>query len=71
MEKGVVFELISTDNDPVSFEVTVRFVVGKMETVLVSLDVYGGSVGHFMPVVEGFVVRERQFSQSHEGKETC
>ena len=68
--QGVNGPGVSLDDDSVSLKKLVSFVTGKEEAVVVVRKGDRSSRGKFSVVEKCFVIRDGQFSQPHESKET-
>jgi ribonucleotide monophosphatase NagD (HAD superfamily) len=66
-----VSELFSHDDNFITFEVAVSFVVGEMEFIEFISKLNRQAFGDFSPIMDGLVVRESEFAKVHKCEETC
>jgi hypothetical protein len=58
MQQGVMTELLFADDNVISFEILIRFVMGKVKFILFQRNVDGISIDNFVPIADIFIIRK-------------
>ena len=61
----------SCDENGVACKKSVSFVKGQFETIFVDCRCDSVTPANFSPILNFLVIRERHFSQAHEGEKAC